>query len=151
MLQFPAWKVLLVMAVLAWGVLMSLPNAVNMSGAPDWVPKKAVNLGLDLRGGVYLEMEIRPQDVIGGRLEVFARDVRSALARTDTQDPVAHLAEVSGRTMSITLTRADASGNFPVDDAIARIEKDGHVAVSTKKQTTARNTKRVSCLVGFST
>jgi len=123
MLQFPAWKVLLVMAVLAWGVLMALPNAVSMSGAPGWLPKKAVNLGLDLRGGVYLEMEIRPQDVIGGRLEVFARDVRTALARTDTQDPVAHLAEVNGRTMTIKLTRADASGNFPVEDAIARIGK----------------------------
>jgi preprotein translocase subunit SecD len=123
MLQFPAWKVLLVMAVLAWGVLMALPNAVSMSGAPGWLPKKAVNLGLDLRGGVYLEMEIRAQDVIGGRLEVFARDVRTALARTDTQDPVAHLAEVNGRTMTIKLTRADASGNFPVEDAIARIGK----------------------------
>jgi len=123
MLQFPPWKVLLVLGVLAWGVIMSLPNVVNVSGAPDWWPKKPVNLGLDLRGGVYLEMEIRPAEVIASRLDVFARDVRSALARTDTEDQIPHLAEVSGRTMTIKLTRADAAGNYPVDAAIARIEK----------------------------
>lgn len=123
MLQFPPWKVILVLAIIVWGVLLALPNVVNMSGAPGWVPKKPVNLGLDLQGGVYLEMEIRPEEVIGGRLEVFARDVRTALARTDTLPPVHHLAEVRGRTMTIKLTGADAAGNFPIDDAIARINK----------------------------
>jgi protein-export SecD/SecF family membrane protein len=102
---------------------MALPNVVNMSGAPDFLPKEGVNLGLDLRGGVYLEMEIRPEEVIGGRLEVFARDVRTALARTDSAEPIAHLAEVHGQTMTIRLTRADEAGNFPVEAAIARINK----------------------------
>jgi len=123
MLQFPPWKVLIVLGVLAWGVIMSIPNVVNMSAAPDWLPKKAVNLGLDLQGGVYLEMEIRPAEVIASRLDVFARDVRSALSRTDSADLIAHLAEVNGRTMTIRLTRPDAAGNFPVEEAIARIEK----------------------------
>lgn len=123
MLQFPPWKVILVLAVVVWGVLLALPNVVNMSGAPGWVPKKPVNLGLDLQGGVYLEMEIRPEEVIGGRLEVFARDVRTALARTDTLPPIHHLAEVRGRTMTIKLTGASASGTFPVDEAIERINK----------------------------
>jgi len=123
MLQFPFWKVALIVITLIWGVVMALPNVVNMSGAPGFLPKEGVNLGLDLRGGVYLEMEIRPDDVIGGRLEVFARDVRGALARTDSADPVAHLAEVNGRSMTIKLTRADGAGNFPVEDAVARINK----------------------------
>jgi protein-export membrane protein SecD len=123
MLQFPLWKVLLIVLTLAWGVVMALPNVVNMSGAPGFLPKEGVNLGLDLRGGVYLEMEIRPEEVIGGRLEVFARDVRTALARTDSAEPIAHLAEVNGQTMTIRLTRADEAGNFPVEAAIARINK----------------------------
>ncbi|MBA3069809.1 MAG: protein translocase subunit SecD [Hyphomonas sp.] len=123
MLQFPLWKVILIVLTLAWGVVMALPNVVNMSGAPGFMPREGVNLGLDLRGGVYLEMEIRSEDVIGGRLEVFARDVRTALARTDSADPVTHLAEVNGQTMTIKLTRADEAGNFPVEAAIARIDK----------------------------
>ena len=123
MLQFPPWKVALILLTLAWGVLMALPNIVNMSGAPGFMPRNGVNLGLDLRGGVYLEMEIRSEDVLSGRLDVFAREVRTALARTDTAEPVAHLAEVSGRTMTIRLTRADEAGNFPVSDAISRIDR----------------------------
>lgn len=123
MLQFPPWKVILIVAALVWGVIMALPNVVNMSGAPDFVPKEGVNLGLDLQGGVYLEMEIRTQDVLGGRLEVFARDVRTALARTDTSDPIAHIAEVNGAVLTIKLTRPDEAGNFPVEDAIRRIER----------------------------
>lgn len=123
MLQFPPWKVILVLAVLVWGVLLALPTAVNMSGAPSWLPKKAVNLGLDLQGGVYLEMEVRPSEVIAGRLEVFARDVRSVLARTDSEEQIPHLAEVEGRSLVIKLTRANAAGSYPVEAAMARIDR----------------------------
>ncbi len=123
MLQFPAWKVFLVMAVAIWGTLIALPNAVNMSGAPSWVPQKPVNLGLDLRGGVYLEMEIRPEEVIEGRLDVFARDVRGALARTESAPLIPHTIDITGRVMTVTLNRPDASGNFPIEDAIARINR----------------------------
>ena len=123
MLQFPPWKVLLVFAVLAWGVVMALPNVVNMSNAPAFLPKKSVNLGLDLRGGVYLEMEIPPAEVISSRLEVFARDVRSAFARTADRDPIYFQPELRGRTMLIKLSRPDADGNFPVEDALRRLER----------------------------
>lgn len=122
MLQFPWWKVTLIVMTLVWGIVMALPNVVNMSGAPGFMPKEGVNLGLDLRGGVYLEMEIRPDDVIGGRLEVFARDVRGALTRTATDPQIAQLSEVKGRTMTITLTKPEAPGNT-VQDAIRRINK----------------------------
>ncbi|MEQ9505818.1 MAG: protein translocase subunit SecD [Hyphomonas sp.] len=122
MLQFPPWKVAIILFTLGWGLMMALPNVVNMSGAPGFVPKDGVNLGLDLRGGVYLEMEIRPSDVIGGRLEVFARDVRTALTRTETLPQVFHVAEVNGAVMTIKLTRPDMPGNT-IDEAIARIEK----------------------------
>ena len=123
MLQFPAWKVLLVFGVLIWGVVMALPNAVNMSNAPGFLPKKAVNLGLDLRGGVYLEMEIPATEVISSRLEVFARDVRSAFARTSERDPIFFQPELRGRTMLIKLSRPDADGNYPVEDALRRLDR----------------------------
>lgn len=123
MLQFPPWKVLLVFLVLAWGVIVSLPNVVDMSNAPGFVPKKTVNLGLDLRGGVYLEMEIPPSEVISSRLEVFARDVRSAFGRTADRDPIFFQPELRGRTMVIKLTRPDANGNYPVEDALRRLDR----------------------------
>ena len=123
MLQFPPWKILLVLAIIVWGTLVALPSAFNMSGAPSWLPKKPVNLGLDLRGGVYLEMEIRPEEVIQGRLDVFARDVRSSLLRTESAPLIPHEIEINGRTMSVKLMKPEADGSFPVASAMARIDK----------------------------
>lgn len=123
MLQFPPWKVILIFGVLIWGVIMALPNVVNMDNAPGFLPKKSVNLGLDLQGGVYLEMEIPPAQVISNRLEVFARDVRSAMGRTADREPIYFRTELHGRTMSIRLTQTDASGNYQTDEAIRRLER----------------------------
>jgi preprotein translocase subunit SecD len=79
MLQFPPWKIGLIAVILLWGVVLALPNVVNMSGAPGWMPKKGVNLGLDLQGGVYLMMEIEADEVVANRLDVLSRDVSSTL------------------------------------------------------------------------
>ena len=81
MLQFPPWKLGLIFLVLVWGVILALPNVVNMSGAPGWMPKKGVNLGLDLQGGVYLMMEIQADEVVANRLDVLSRAGRFLLAR----------------------------------------------------------------------
>ncbi|MEP1600439.1 MAG: protein translocase subunit SecD [Hyphomonas sp.] len=123
MLQFPPWKVALVLLTLAWGVVMALPNVVNMDDAPGFMPKKGVNLGLDLQGGVYLMMEINPDEVIANRLEVFAGDVRSALTNVAPSERIGHLPDVKGRQLEITLTRPDADGNFPMDEALRRMRK----------------------------
>lgn len=88
MLQFPPWKIGLIAIVLLWGVVMALPNVANMSGAPGWMPKKGVNLGLDLQGGVYLMMEIEPDEVVANRLDVLARDVSSALGGSPSNESV---------------------------------------------------------------
>ena len=122
MLQFPPWKVLLILAVLIWGGAMALPNVLNMSGAPGFVPKEGVNLGLDLRGGVYLEMEIRPEDVIGGQLSVFARDIRSAFGRTADQSPIYFEATMGGRVTSLRL-QPEADGTFRMDEALQRLQR----------------------------
>ena len=122
MLQFPPWKIGLIALVLLWGVLMSIPNVVNTSGAPGWVPKEGVNLGLDLQGGVYLMMEIEPDEVVANRLDVLSRDVSSALGGSPSER-IRHLAEVKGRALEVKLTRADADGNFRTDEALKRLQK----------------------------
>lgn len=124
MLQFPAWKVTLILLTLLWGLVMALPNAVNMSGAPGFLPKKGVNLGLDLQGGVYLMMEIDPDEVIANRLEVFAGDVRGALYEdVPVTDRIYNSPEVRGRELIVTLTRPDENGEYRISEAIRRIER----------------------------
>lgn len=57
MLQFPTWKVALVLVVCALGLIFTIPNMFSSAAVqrlPDWLPKRQVNLGLDLRGGSYL-------------------------------------------------------------------------------------------------
>jgi protein-export membrane protein SecD len=61
MLYFASWKVLLICGVCALGVLFSLPNLftpAQLAWLPSFVPHKQVNLGLDLRGGSYLLLEV---------------------------------------------------------------------------------------------
>ena len=123
MLQFPLWKICLILGIMLWGIMMALPNVVNMSGAPGGVPKQGVNLGLDLQGGVYLMMEISPDEVVANRLEVFAIDVRNALGNKDGKTLIGHLPTIDGRTLNINLTRPDAEGNFPIDEALLAAQR----------------------------
>jgi len=123
MLQFPPWKIGLVALVLIWGVIMALPNVANMSGAPGWMPKKGVNLGLDLQGGVYLMMEIQPDEVVANRLSVLSRDVTSSMRGASVSERIYFQTELKGRTLEVRLTRPDASGNFRTDEALKRLQK----------------------------
>ncbi len=123
MLQFPAWKILLILGTLVWGVVMALPSVVDMSGAPGFIPKKGVNLGLDLQGGVYLMMEIDEAEVAANRLEVFAIDVRGALGRSGDKKRIGHLSKVRDGALFVEMTKAGANGDYPVDEAIERIRK----------------------------
>ena len=57
MLQFPTWKVLLILAVTLFGALLAMPNMLSekqRESLPGFLPSSPVNLGLDLRGGVSL-------------------------------------------------------------------------------------------------
>lgn len=141
MLQFPAWKVILISLTLLVGALMAMPNlfsnqflgvepprpsvdsvealaewrrevtAAQESWWPGFLPSNKVNLGLDLRGGVYLLMEIRPEDVVANRLRVFSTDVLEALAGRAVDNRVFHTSEVVDGELVVSLTRARMDEN----------------------------------------
>src|SRR5690348_10942007 len=82
MLYFANWKVLLICIVCAAGVLFSLPNlfpASRLEGLPSYVPHKQVSLGLDLRGGSYLLLEVDVAAAQRERLNTLIDNVRNAL------------------------------------------------------------------------
>jgi preprotein translocase subunit SecD len=82
MLYFAQWKVLLICAVCALGVLLSLPNLFTpgqLASLPQWVPHKQVALGLDLRGGSYLLLEVDVAAAEHERLNSIVETVRNAL------------------------------------------------------------------------
>ncbi len=61
MLDFPRWKIVFVMLVTAFFAVVALPNLLPESTReklPSFMPKATVPLGLDLRGGSHLLLEL---------------------------------------------------------------------------------------------
>lgn len=82
MLYFPTWKTALVLAVCAFGVILSLPNIFSpetLNRLPSWIPHKQVSLGLDLRGGSHLLLEVDMKSVEKKRLEGVIDALRTEL------------------------------------------------------------------------
>ena len=77
MMYFSRLKAWFVLGVCLLGVLLCIPNVVS-SPAP-WLPWRTVHLGLDLRGGSYLLMQVDMQAVEKQRLEGLVDTVRQAL------------------------------------------------------------------------
>ena len=86
MIQIARWKIFLILAVCIYGFAYSSPNFVGgqthawmKESLPEWMPKKTVNLGLDLRGGAHLLYEVDLDAVFKDRAEVFAEDFKKSL------------------------------------------------------------------------
>jgi preprotein translocase subunit SecD len=61
MLDFPRWKAVMVMVITGFFLLTALPNALPatwVAKMPSFLPKQTVPLGLDLRGGSHLLLEL---------------------------------------------------------------------------------------------
>ncbi|MEM9430933.1 MAG: protein translocase subunit SecD, partial [Pseudomonadota bacterium] len=59
--------------------VMSAEDEVAAAGWPSFLPSGIVNLGLDLRGGAHLLVEVAVQDVYEERLLSLWPEIRSAL------------------------------------------------------------------------
>jgi SecD/SecF fusion protein len=77
MMYFSHLKAAAILGVCLLGLLVSLPNVLPQP-AP-WVPWRTVHLGLDLKGGSYLLMEVDMKAVTKERLDSLLDAVRQAL------------------------------------------------------------------------
>lgn len=61
MLRFPRWKIAVVLLTILFFAVAALPNLLSPESReklPSWLPNKTVNLGLDLRGGSHLLLQM---------------------------------------------------------------------------------------------
>jgi preprotein translocase subunit SecD len=82
MLYFQPWKVLTILIVCVLGVILSLPNLFNaqtIERLPSWIPHKQVSLGLDLRGGSHLLLQVDMNQVLRERLNAAVDSARTEL------------------------------------------------------------------------
>jgi preprotein translocase subunit SecD len=104
MMTLSRWKVMLVALATVFGLLFTLPNALppDVRGKlPGFLPRQALNLGLDLQGGSYLLYSVDTQALRNERLTNLTEDVRKTL--TDEQIAFTDLGQVNGE-LSVRIT-----------------------------------------------
>jgi len=82
MLYFAPWKKVLILLVTLAGIVTALPNllgSARMAALPGWMQLPQVNLGLDLRGGSHLLLEVDTQAVLRERVEGLVDGARAEL------------------------------------------------------------------------
>ena len=88
MVNIPRWQVVLVILIVLAGFAYASPNVLGSKEAedlPGWIPHQQVNLGLDLRGGSYLLIEVDMPTVLEEDRENLVDELRSALAQRGVQ------------------------------------------------------------------
>ncbi len=85
MLRVSRWSLLTTVFICILGIVFTIPNFLSNQGKsylPEFLSNYAVNLGLDLRGGSYILLEVDTDTVIGERLDIVAYDLRRSLYKS---------------------------------------------------------------------
>ncbi len=117
MLDFPRWKIWLVVVTLILGVVFAVPTFLPQrvyTQLPSVLQAK-VNLGLDLSGGSHILLEANPADIAKQRLETMEDQVRTELRRGATKIAIGDISRKDGK---LSFMVRDPS---QVDGAVERI------------------------------
>ncbi len=101
MLDFPRWKVWIVLLTAGIGMLLAVPSFFPESSFAGW-PKWAypqIKLGLDLRGGSRLLLEAETTDVAKQRIDLMEEGVRTEMRRASPRIEIGDIS-VQGGTLS---------------------------------------------------
>jgi preprotein translocase subunit SecD len=82
MLYFSRWKVAAIVLTIVAAIVFATPNFFSkdfVNSWPDWVPKKQLSLGLDLRGGAHLLYEMDVDQLRDNMIRNLRADVRKKL------------------------------------------------------------------------
>ena len=82
MLQFARWSVGLVVILVAAAFYWAAPNlfsAETVRAWPSFLPDKQIVLGLDLRGGAHLLLQVERDSLIEPRVKTLFSDIRGAM------------------------------------------------------------------------
>ena len=82
MLYFPRWKAALILLVVLAGFVATIPNffsAETVASWPSFLPKRQIVLGLDLRGGAHLLLEVNRESLVADRVKTLEGDIRQSM------------------------------------------------------------------------
>ncbi|HPG23333.1 MAG TPA: protein translocase subunit SecD [Amaricoccus sp.] len=142
MLQFPMWKNVAIVLVCLAGLVVAFPNlfydrversndaraslaagaaetpelAAEAAGWPEFLPSGLVNLGLDLRGGAHVLVEVQTADVYAERLEGLWPDLRDRLR--DLRDQVGTVRRLESAPDELRIRIGEPSGMAAAEEAV---------------------------------
>lgn len=88
-----SWRTALVLAIMIAGVIYVIPTL-----RPGTWPHKKINLGLDLQGGMQLDLEVEVQKAVEGRVSRLADDLREEMRKARV-----HYRDISVKGMDMTV------------------------------------------------
>ena len=136
MLYFQTWKVLLILAICALGVIFSLPNlfsAQTVDSWPSFLPHRQVSLGLDLRGGSHLLLEVDMASVERERLTGLVDEIRTSLLTAKLG-----YTDLAALNDHVGFTLRDPSQADDARDALSKVDPDLDLTVSASGQASAK-------------
>lgn len=113
------WLVALYAIIISIGMLVALPNVLSPSTLerlPSWMPKSHVSLGLDLRGGSHLVLEVDSSDLVRERLQSLMQDARRTLRENNIR-----ATSVQKVKDSLTITLADPAQRDAAIEQLAKL------------------------------
>ena len=146
MLRFPWWKILIIFIPCIWGFYSVIPHffyskvekyndiqaqielgqmsenellIADTSTWYDWAPSRIVNLGLDLRGGAHVLVEVSLEEVYSERLVSYWPQMRKHL-RT-IRNSVGTIKQVSGGINELLIRIGEKEG---LEEAIALVRRE---------------------------
>lgn len=149
MVQISRAQLFAIIAVLLAGLAFAAPNLIarsTLERLPSWVPSQPVNLGLDLRGGSYLLLEVDVEGVFQEQLAGFVDSVRVELRRARVGYTGLGL---EGDSVVFTLrdpgevARAREALRDYIGDAVLRIDEAGNGSITLTDEAMAERRSNV--------
>lgn len=122
MLYFSKFKSLTVIIVSFLGIIFALPNLLStekIDSLPSIFPSKQINLGLDLRGGSHLLIEVDASVIALERIDNIYNDLRLELRKENIS-----LAEIDQRNDQIVLSLSNLSSAKKLRDILEDLSQD---------------------------
>lgn len=127
MFNYPKWKIVLTSVVCALGVFFCIPNFLTKSQVeklPEWY--RPLSLGLDLRGGSQLLLQVDLDSVVSDRLSADSEGVRAVLREKQIR-----YRDLSVKDNALTVRILDSDKIARAKELIRKVDK-GNIEVSEK-------------------
>jgi protein-export membrane protein SecD len=126
LLRFPPWKVAIVLVTVVLGIVLCLPNVLPEQYR-RYLPTGPMNLGLDLRGGASILLEVDPDELRTNKLADLRTSVREELRK----QPLIATDPARGRVIEGDALIVRPNNPADTEEAIRRIQALGNPPIGT--------------------